>query len=158
MASNIGFCWCYTSTWQQGWCYQPWDRLLALTCCVSCKSDNQIKRGLCLLEQQYWQTESVVTDHGLMWWTAFWLIHSHHYSCAPLCCIKGWCHHFLIDLTVLPHMALPCLVVFILPCSLVGMASWVSCLNLYLHSLLFPLVTSLFNTWAAFIGLKGSQL
>jgi len=54
---------------------------------------------------------------------------SHHYSWLPRCCFKGWCHRFLIDPYVLPHMALPQLLVFILPCSLVGTASWVSCLN-----------------------------
>ena len=58
------------------------------------------------------------------------LIDTTHHSYAPLCCFKGWCHHWLIDLYVLPCMALPHLVVFILPCSLVGTASWVSCLNI----------------------------
>ena len=109
-------------------CYRPWDRLLALTCRVSCKSDNRIKGG-CI----WWSSRMIDRECGNWLWFDLmdWLIDaSQHYSWLPRCCFIGWCHRFLIDRYVLPRMALPQILVFILPCSLVGTASWVSCLNI----------------------------
>jgi len=127
-------------------CYQPWDRLLALTCHILCKSDNQNQRGLCLYWSSIWQTESVVTDCGLIWWTGSDWCDSSLFLCSPA--LFQGLMPLLIDwslCTALYGTALPCSIYTALSCSRDGK---LSLLSQYHYSLLpCPLSLSARSQW-----------